>query len=76
MKGSTNPCVMVLFCRGVAEGKQVIEEMARHGSSGQTVENFRHVRDPNNAIEIDAFATRLHGFSIDSYDLDRADVGR
>ena len=75
--GLTNLCVMVPFCRRVAEGKQVIEEMARHGlKRGENgLEIFVMCEIPNNVIEIDAFATLFDGFSIGSNDLTQLTLG-
>jgi pyruvate, water dikinase len=55
----------------VAEGKQVIDEMARHGlRRGENgLEVFVMCEIPNNVIEIDAFAALFDGFSIGSNDL-------
>jgi pyruvate, water dikinase len=75
--GLTNLCVMVPFCRRVAEGKQVIDEMARHGlRRGENgLEVFVMCEIPNNVIEIDAFAALFDGFSIGSNDLTQLTLG-
>jgi pyruvate,water dikinase len=75
--GLTNLRVMVPFCRRVAEGKQVIEEMARHGlkRGDNGLEIFVMCEIPNNVIEIDAFATLFDGFSIGSNDLTQLTLG-
>jgi pyruvate, water dikinase len=75
--GLTNLCVMVPFCRRVEEGKQVIEEMARHGlkRSENGLEIFVMCEIPNNVIEIDAFAALFDGFSIGSNDLTQLTLG-
>jgi pyruvate, water dikinase len=75
--GLTNLRVMVPFCRRVEEGKQVIEEMARHGlKRGKNgLEIFVMCEIPNNVIEIDAFAALFDGFSIGSNDLTQLTLG-
>ncbi len=75
--GLTNLRVMVPFCRRVAEGKQVIEEMARHGlkRGDNGLEIFVMCEIPNNVIEIDAFAALFDGFSIGSNDLTQLTLG-
>jgi len=75
--GLTNLRVMVPFCRRVEEGKQVIEEMARHGlKRGENgLEIFVMCEIPNNVIEIDAFAALFDGFSIGSNDLTQLTLG-
>jgi pyruvate, water dikinase len=61
----------------VAEGKQVIDEMARHGlRRGENgLEVFVMCEIPNNVIEIDAFAALFDGFSIGSNDLTQLTLG-
>ena len=75
--GLTNLCVMVPFCRRVAEGREVIETMARHGlRRGDTgLEVYVMCEIPNNVIQIDAFAELFDGFSIGSNDLTQLTLG-
>jgi pyruvate,water dikinase len=56
--GLTNLQVMVPFCRRVAEGREVIDAMARHGlRRGENgLEVYVMCEIPNNVIQIDAFA--------------------
>ena len=75
--GLTNLRVMVPFCRRVAEGKTVIETMARHGlKQGENgLEIYVMCEIPNNVIQIDAFAKLFDGFSIGSNDLTQLTLG-
>ena len=75
--GLTNLRVMVPFCRRVAEGREVIEAMARHGlERGKNgLEIYVMCEIPNNVIEIDAFAQLFDGFSIGSNDLTQLTLG-
>jgi pyruvate,water dikinase len=75
--GLTNLCVMVPFCRRVAEGKAVIEAMARHGlrRGDNGLEIYVMCEIPNNVIQIDAFAELFDGFSIGSNDLTQLTLG-
>ena len=75
--GLTNLCVMVPFCRRVAEGKKVIETMARHGlrRGDNGLEIYVMCEIPNNVIQIDAFAELFDGFSIGSNDLTQLTLG-
>ena len=75
--GLTNLLVMVPFCRRVAEAKQVIETMARHGlkRGDNGLEIYVMCEIPNNVIQIDAFATLFDGFSIGSNDLTQLTLG-
>jgi pyruvate,water dikinase len=75
--GLTNLCVMVPFCRRVAEGKEVIETMARHGlrRGDNGLEIYVMCEIPNNVIQIDAFAELFDGFSIGSNDLTQLTLG-
>ncbi len=75
--GLTNLRVMVPFCRRVAEGKAVIEAMARHGIERGVngLEIYVMCEIPNNVIEIDAFAELFDGFSIGSNDLTQLTLG-
>jgi pyruvate,water dikinase len=75
--GLTNLCVMVPFCRRVAEGREVIETMARHGlrRGDNGLEVYVMCEIPNNVIQIDAFAELFDGFSIGSNDLTQLTLG-
>jgi pyruvate,water dikinase len=75
--GLTNLKVMVPFCRRAAEGKQVIETMARHGLNrgDNGLEIYVMCEIPNNVIQIDAFAQLFDGFSIGSNDLTQLTLG-
>jgi pyruvate,water dikinase len=75
--GLTNLRVMVPFCRRVAEGKEVIETMARHGlrRGDNGLEIYVMCEIPNNVIQIDAFAELFDGFSIGSNDLTQLTLG-
>ena len=75
--GLTNLRVMVPFCRRVAEGKTVIEAMAKNGlkRGDNGLEIFVMCEIPNNVIEIDAFAGLFDGFSIGSNDLTQLTLG-
>src|SRR5271167_3804973 len=75
--GLTNLCVMVPFCRRVAEGRQVIETMAQHGlrRGDNGLEIYVMCEIPNNVIQIDAFAELFDGFSIGSNDLTQLTLG-
>ena len=75
--GLTNLCVMVPFCRRVAEAKEVIETMARNGlRRGENgLEVYVMCEIPNNVIQIDAFAEIFDGFSIGSNDLTQLTLG-
>jgi pyruvate,water dikinase len=54
--GLINLCVMVPFCRRVAEGREVIETMARNGRrrGDNGLEIYVMCEIPNNVIQIDA----------------------
>jgi pyruvate,water dikinase len=75
--GLTNLCVMVPFCRRVAEGREVIETMARNGlrRGDNGLEIYVMCEIPNNVIQIDAFAELFDGFSIGSNDLTQLTLG-
>jgi len=75
--GLTNLRVMVPFCRRVAEGREVIETMARHGlrRSDNGLEIYVMCEIPNNVIQVDAFAEIFDGFSIGSNDLTQLTLG-
>ena len=75
--GLTNLRVMVPFCRRVAEGKEVVETMARHGlkQGNNGLEIYVMCEIPNNVIQLDAFARLFDGFSIGSNDLTQLTLG-
>ena len=75
--GLTNLCVMVPFCRRVAEAKEVIETMARNGlrRGDNGLEIYVMYEIPNNVIQIDGFAELFDGFSIGSNDLTQLTLG-
>jgi pyruvate,water dikinase len=75
--GLTNLRVMVPFCRRIAEGREVIEMMARHGLQRDIngLEIYVMCEIPNNVIQVDAFAELFDGFSIGSNDLTQLTLG-
>jgi pyruvate,water dikinase len=75
--GLTNLCVMVPFCRRIAESRDVIETMARNGlrRGDNGLEIYVMCEIPNNVIQIDAFAELFDGFSIGSNDLTQLTLG-
>jgi pyruvate,water dikinase len=75
--GLTNLKLMIPFCRRVAEAKQVIDAMARHGlRRGENgLELYVMCEIPNNVLLIDEFARHFDGFSIGSNDLTQLTLG-
>ena len=75
--GLTNVKLMIPFCRRVAEARQVLACMARHGlERGRNgLEVYVMCEIPNNVISIDAFAEHFDGFSIGSNDLTQLTLG-
>jgi pyruvate,water dikinase len=75
--GLKNLCIMVPFCRRVAEGEAVIAAMATHGlKRGEDgLEIYVMCEIPNNVITLDAFARLFDGFSIGSNDLTQLTLG-
>ncbi len=75
--GLTNMRIMVPFCRRVAEARQVIDAMARHGLRRgiNGLEIYMTFEIPNNVIQVDAFASVFDGFSIGSNDLTQLTLG-
>ena len=75
--GLTNVIPMVPFCRTPAEGRGVLDEMARHGlvrgESGLQVYVMCEI--PNNVILAEDFAQVFDGFSIGSNDLTQLTLG-
>ena len=75
--GLTNVKLMIPFCRRVAEARQVLACMARHGLERgcNGLEVYVMCEIPNNVISIDAFAEHFDGFSIGSNDLTQLTLG-
>ena len=75
--GLDNVRLMIPFCRRVAEAKQVLAAMARHGLQRGVdgLEIYVMCEIPNNVIQIDAFARLFDGFSIGSNDLTQLVLG-
>ncbi|MFH0954573.1 MAG: phosphoenolpyruvate synthase [Candidatus Micrarchaeota archaeon] len=75
--GLTNLKVMVPFCRTVAEGKRVIEEMKKNGlrQGERGLEVFVMCEIPSNVILAHDFARVFDGFSIGSNDLTQLTLG-
>ena len=75
--GLGNVKVMIPFCRTLAEGRRVIEEMAnnglRRGEDG--LEIYVMCEIPNNVILAAEFAELFDGFSIGSNDLTQLTLG-
>jgi pyruvate,water dikinase len=75
--GLTNVRLMIPFCRRIAEAKQVLDAMAKHGLQRGTngLEIYVMCEIPNNVTLIDAFARYFDGFSIGSNDLTQLTLG-
>jgi len=75
--GLDNVIPMVPFCRTVAEGEQVLAEMARNGlKQGENgLQVYVMCEIPNNVILIDEFSKLFDGFSIGSNDLTQLTLG-
>jgi pyruvate, water dikinase len=75
--GLTNLKLMVPFCRTVAEGERVLEEMAGHGlRRGENgLEIYMMCEIPSNVILAAEFAEIFDGFSIGSNDLTQLILG-
>jgi pyruvate,water dikinase len=75
--GLTNVKLMIPFCRTVAEGKRVLEEMAKHGlkRGDKGLEVYVMCEIPSNVILAEEFAEILDGFSIGSNDLTQLVLG-
>jgi pyruvate,water dikinase len=75
--GLTNVKLMVPFCRTAAEGRAVVEELARHGLvRGEAgLEIYVMCEIPSNVIRAADFAEIFDGFSIGSNDLTQLTLG-
>jgi len=75
--GFNNVILMIPFCRRVAEGKKVIETMAKYGlKQGENgLKIYVMCEIPNNVIQIDKFSEIFDGFSIGSNDLTQLTLG-
>lgn len=75
--GLSNVVPMIPFCRTVAEGEKVLEELEKNGlkrgENGLLVYVMCEI--PNNVIQIDAFSRLFDGFSIGSNDLTQLVLG-
>jgi pyruvate,water dikinase len=75
--GLTNVKLMIPFCRTVAEGKNVIELMAKKGlvQGKNSLEIYMMVEIPSNVVLIKEFGKIFDGFSIGSNDLTQLTLG-
>ncbi len=75
--GLVNVIPMIPFCRTPAEGRKVIEEMAKHGlKQGENgLQIYVMCELPSNVILADEFSQVFDGFSIGSNDLTQLTLG-
>ena len=75
--GLTNLKIMIPFCRTLAEGKRVLEELEKNGlSRGEdALEVYVMCEIPSNVILAEEFAELFDGFSIGSNDLTQLSLG-
>jgi pyruvate, water dikinase len=75
--GLRNVKLMVPFCRTVAEGEQVLAELARNGlvRGENGLEIYVMCEIPSNVILVEEFARLFNGFSIGSNDLTQLVLG-
>ena len=75
--GLTNVKIMIPFCRTVAEGRKVQEEMKKHGlvRGKNGLEIYVMCEIPSNVILAESFAKIFDGFSIGSNDLTQLALG-
>ncbi len=76
--GLKNVVPMVPFCRTVAEGRQVVATMAKHGldrRKDKTLKVYAMCEIPANVVLADSFLDVFDGFSIGSNDLTQLTVG-
>ena len=75
--GLTNVKIMIPFCRTVAEGKLVIETMAKHGlkQGDDGLEIYAMCELPANVTRADEFLRVFDGYSIGSNDLTQLVLG-
>jgi pyruvate,water dikinase len=75
--GLENVRVMIPFCRTLQEGRQVLDEMQRHGlrRGERGLEVYVMCEIPNNVILAEEFSDLFDGFSIGSNDLTQLALG-